>query len=125
MTEIIISCAADPDLAESLNKYLLSSLYSIDKNGITLKDDEIYVEYDGTLAARKTVIDAIHSFIETKEEYKNHQITEFDNLITVGIGSKPGQLMENMLTCEMCNYMTPYQEQLYLHRMTHGNVMIG
>lgn len=125
MAEIIVNCAADPDLACALNKYLLSHLHSIDRDDITLKDDEIYINNDKTSVDRKTIVDAIRSFIEAKKEYKSHQITEFDNIVTVGIPSKPEQMIENMFTCEMCNYMTPYQEQLYLHKMTHGNVMIG
>lgn len=126
MTEVVISCAADADLAGSLHNYLLSRLHAIDKNGIVLEGDEIYVDVGSDTAVnKKRIVEAIHSFTKEEKDYESHQITEFGNMITIGITAKPGALMENLLTCEMCSYMTPYEEQLRLHKMTHGNVMIG
>jgi hypothetical protein len=130
MAEIIINCAADLDLAKALFNYMLSFLNPIDKNvSIELKSDEIYVNYDNDKDlhfSKKDLIDVITSFIKTAKDYGNHQITEFDdNIITIGIPTTSAKLLDNVLTCEMCNYMTPYEKQLRLHRMTHGNVMIG
>lgn len=124
MAEIVVSCAADPDFAKDLNDYLLSSLNS-KKNSITLDGDEIYINEDRASASRKNIIKAIHSFLAKNKNYKDREIAEYGKIITVGIPSKPGRLMESLWTCEMCNYMTQYEEQLRLHKMTHGNVMIG
>jgi len=92
-----------------------------------LESDEIYIQNDEDdfVARRKKIIEAVTSFTKAKKDYENHQITEFGDIITVAIPARPEQLLENILTCEMCNYMSPYEEQLRLHRMTHGNVMIG
>lgn len=126
MVEVVISCAADADLAGALHNYLLSHLHPIDKSDIVLEGDEIYVDIGSDAAVnKKRTVEAIHSFTKEEKDYESHQITEFGNMITVGITAKPGDLMENLLTCEMCSYMTPYEEQLRLHKMTHGNVMIG
>lgn len=96
MAEIIISCAADLDLAKALNDYLLSSLYPIENSSIILENDEIYINDKDAFLSRKKIIEAIRLFIERKKHYENYQITEYDNIITVGVTSKPEQLMENM-----------------------------
>ena len=127
MAEIVISCANDPDFAMALHSHLLLYLHPINKSSIVLESDEIYIQNDEDdfVARRKKIIEAVTSFTKAKKDYENHQITEFGDIITVAIPATPEQLLENILTCEMCNYMSPYEEQLRLHRMTHGNVMIG
>ncbi len=118
---ITINCASDPALAKAIYDYLLT-FQVVDKNDIVLETDEIYVSSNKN---RNITIDAISSFMKSNKDYQGYQITEFGDIIMVGVPRKPEQLMDNILTCDMCNYMTPYEEQLMLHRMTHGNVMIG
>jgi hypothetical protein len=116
---ITISCAADTNLAKGLYDYLHSLPLA---NDISLKEDEIYVD---DKINKDALIRSIREFIGSDPGRAQYQLNEFDDIITIGIPAGAGQIMDNMLTCEMCNYMTPYEEQLYLHRMTHGNVVIG
>jgi hypothetical protein len=123
---LTISCSTDPDLAEALYDYLRLNLHVNHETDIVLETDEIFVSSSqNAIVDKNSVIEAIRSFTESKHEYQNCQIMQFGDILTVGMPAKAGQLMENLLTCDMCNYLTPYQEQLWLHRMTHGNVMKG
>ena len=64
------------------------------KNSITLDGDEIYINEDKASVSRKNIIKAIHSFLSENKNYKEREIAEYGNIITVGITSEPGRLME-------------------------------
>ena len=92
---------------------------------VTLEGDEIVVDA-GSKISKGDVLGALSAFIESDpERYGEYRITEFDDVLIIGIPSGHGQLLEDMEQCDMCNYMTKYEEQLRLRKMTHGNVVIG
>src|SRR5574341_938166 len=114
-TTLTISCSTDADLAEALYDYLRLNLRFSNETDIVLETDEIFVTSShNAIVNKNNVIDAIRSFTNSNHEYQNCEIRQFDDIITVGVPAKAGQLMENLLTCDMCNYITPYQEQLRL-----------
>ena len=107
--KIIVSCAGDSDLAKHLYGYLYSKM-----KGVELVEDEI--EIDGK-AAKKVVAELLNSFVKSNDGLKDYSVIEFGNTFTVGIAIRPEKV--GMHTCELCGYFTPYQEELYTHRMTH------
>jgi hypothetical protein len=107
--KIIVSCAGDSDLAKDVYDYLYSKM-----KGVELVEDEI--EIDGKIA-KKAVADLLNSFVKSNDGLKNYSVIEFGNTFTVGIAIRPEKV--GMHTCELCGYFTPYQEELYTHRMTH------
>lgn len=122
---LTISCSADADMAQAIFDHLQSNLYSKRQNEIELETDEILVKNSSNENLHVAVIDAISSFVKSRPEYENCQVSKFDDVIIVGIPVNSGQLLDNLAGCDMCDYKTPYEEQLRLHRMTHGNVFLG
>lgn len=121
-----ISCSSDPDMAKALFDFLQSNLNVNHQNDIILETDEIFVKSAAdAILDKKTMMDAIRSFTRSKHDYENCQVTKFDDMIIVGVPVNTEQLIDNLQSCDMCDYRTPYQEQLWLHRMTHGNVFLG
>jgi len=106
--KIIVSCAGDSDLAKDLYDYLYSKI-----KGIELVEDEIEINK----ADKKAVASLLDSFVKSSDGLKDYRVIEFGNTFTVGIAIRPEKV--GMHTCELCGYFTPYQEELYTHRMTH------
>ncbi len=120
---VTISCAADSELAAKLYDHLLRTL-SIDTNEhLVREEDEIYIDSEKLGIGRETLLKRIDEFIRTN--LPEYQLTDLDDIVTIGLPASSGEMMGNLLVCEMCSYATPYEEQLHLHKMTHGNVMIG
>jgi len=115
---VTISCAGDADLATKLHNHLLSTLSFVNPEAISLKDDEIYVDLPN-LDSKDTVLKRISEFIGS-DPSSHYQMNELDGIIAIGTPASHKEMMESILTCDMCNYMTAYEEQLRLHRMTHG-----
>lgn len=108
MGKIIVSCAGDSDLARNVYDYLYSKI-----KDVALAEDEI--EIHG--APKKTVASLLDSFVKSDDSLKNYSVIEFGDTFTIGIELSPEKV--GMYSCEMCGYFTPYQEELYTHRMTH------
>ena len=125
---VVIGCATDDELAKNLHGYLQARLQALAYNAtvnVSLESDEIIVDA-GSKISKGDVLGALSAFIESDpDRYGEYRITEFDDVLIIGIPSGHSQLLEDMQQCDMCNYMTKYEEQLRLHKMTHGNVMIG
>lgn len=129
-TTLTISCAMDADLAKAMYDYLKSAAIAGSYYDVALEGDEVYVsagEESWPLQGEQDalIVERISSFLKSSAAYRNHKVMVLGDLVTVGVPAEPGQLMEGILACEMCSYITPFEEQLRLHRMTHGNVMIG
>jgi hypothetical protein len=109
--KIIVSCAGDSDLARGVYDHLNSKIKSAE-----LVEDEIEIEIEGKIT-KKAVSDLLDSFVKSNDGLKSYSIIEFGNTFTIGIAIQPEKV--GMYTCELCGYFTPYQEELYTHRMTH------
>lgn len=125
---VVMSCATDHELAKNLHGYLRARLQAIVDNAKVngmLESDEIIVDA-GSKMSKDDVLDALSAFIESDPDRDGeYRITEFDDALIIGIPSGHGQSLEDMHQCDMCNYMTKYEEQLRQHKMIHGNVLIG
>ena len=121
---ITISCALDTDLAARLCDHLLHTLALGSKESVSLKDDEIYMDITKSRLDRDALVKSIDQFLKSMPT-SHHELVELDDILTIGTPTNSRELMDNLFGCEMCNYLTPYEEQLRLHRMTHGNVLIG
>ncbi|MGI0020545.1 MAG: hypothetical protein ACREAY_08745 [Nitrososphaera sp.] len=92
---------------------------------VSLEGDEVVIDA-GSKISKGDILGALSAFIKSDpDKYDAYRITEFDDVLIIGIPSGHGQLLEDIQQCDMCNYMTKYEEQLRLHKMTHGNVVIG
>ena len=108
MGKIVVSCAGDSDLAKDLYDYLYSKTKDVE-----LVEDEIEIDK----VDKKLIAVLLNSFVKSNDGPKDYSVIEFGNTFTVGIAIRPEKV--GMHTCELCGYFTPYQEELYTHRMTH------
>ncbi|MDQ4100926.1 MAG: hypothetical protein M3115_01890 [Thermoproteota archaeon] len=51
----------------------------------------------------------------------NYSVTEFEDVLVVGI---PKSLDELTVNCEICGYIASDEEDLIIHKRTHGLVFI-
>ncbi len=118
---LIINFAGDIDLANNIYNYFISNSIIQEKIEIKIEEDNIvlsvYNEQD------KKVIQQIRSllqvYLDSFKIYKNHKIIELENILTVGI---PKDIVEisNFVFCEICGYGMSSEEELLVHRRSHG-----
>jgi regulatory protein YycI of two-component signal transduction system YycFG len=125
MSSIVVSCAGDNELAKKVNDYLMDKISSSDDTiCISLAEDELEVvleEKHGV--SRDDIKKHLHDFIKSDPKLlgDRYSITEFDDLYVVGI---PKSLDEMTVNCEMCGYIASGEEDLIIHKRTHGLVFI-
>jgi hypothetical protein len=125
MSSIVVSCAGDNELAKKINDYLMDRINSSDDTiYISLAEDELEVALEEKLGVSKDDIKKLlHDFIQSDPKLlgDRHSITEFDDLFVVGI---PKSLDEMTVNCEICGYIASGEEDLIIHKRTHGLVFI-
>jgi len=125
MSSIVVSCAGDNELARKINDYLMDKINSSDDTiYISLDEDELEVALEEKLGVSKDDIKKLlHDFIQSDPKLlgDRYSITEFDDLFVVGI---PKRLDEMTVNCEICGYIASGEEDLIIHKRTHGLVFI-
>jgi hypothetical protein len=125
MSSIVVSCAGDNELAKKINDYLMDRINSSDDTiYISLAEDELEVALEEKLGVSKDDIKKLlHDFIQSDPKLlgDRYSITEFDDLFVVGI---PKSLDEMTVNCEICGYIASGEEDLIIHKRTHGLVFI-
>jgi regulatory protein YycI of two-component signal transduction system YycFG len=125
MSSIVVSCAGDNELAKKVNDYLMDKINSTDHTiYISLAEDELKIVFEEKLGVSKDDIKKLlHDFIKSHPKLlgDRYSITEFDDLFVVGI---PKSLDEMTVNCEMCGYIASGEEDLIIHKRTHGLVFI-
>ena len=116
---MIINFAGDIDLTNNIYNYFISN--SIINEKIKLEDDNIIIsinsEYDKNVI--KQIRSLLQEYLDSFKIYKNHKIIELENILTVGI---PKDIVEisNLVFCEICGYGMSSEEELLVHRRSHG-----
>jgi hypothetical protein len=123
MSSIVISCAGDNELARKINDYLIDRIVpSKDTIYISLSEDEVEIVLEKLGVSRDEIRKLLHEFIKSNPELADHySITDFDDLFVVGI---PKSLDEMTVNCEMCGYIASSEEDLIIHKRTHGLIFI-
>ena len=69
----------------------------------------------------KQIRSLLQEYLESFKIYKNHKIIELENILTVGI---PKDIVEisNLVFCEICGYGMSSEEELLVHRRSHGMI---
>jgi len=138
--KLIINCiSGDSTFTKEVYDYLYTGLEKqrafedskdirISKELITISEEDnsqIYIDRSA-LVPNGMIKWILQSYLKTNPaKFKDFDVIEIANTFTIGRILHPSKIEELLLTCDMCSYITPYEEQLLLHRMTHGNVMIG
>jgi hypothetical protein len=123
MPSIVISCAGDNELARKINDYLRDRIVpSKDTIYISLSEDEVEIVLEELGVSRDDISKTLHDFIKSDPNLADHySITEFDDIFVVGI---PTSLDEMIVNCEMCGYIASSEEDLNIHKRTHGLIFI-
>jgi hypothetical protein len=123
MTSIIINCAGDNELARKIYGYLIDRIISSkDTTYISLSEDQIEIILEKLGVSRDYIREQLHEFIRTDPELADfYSITEFDDVFVVGILKR---LDEMIVNCEMCGYIASSEEDLNIHKRTHGLIFI-
>jgi Mg-chelatase subunit ChlI len=123
MSSIVINCAGDNELARKINDYLMDRIaLSKDTVYISLSEDEVEIVLEKLGVSREDIRKLLHEFIKSSSDLVDYySITEFDDLFVVGI---PKSLDEMTFNCEMCGYIASSEEDLIIHKRTHGLIFI-
>jgi hypothetical protein len=123
MPSIVISCAGDNELARKINDYLRDRIVpSKDTIYISLSEDEVEIVLEELGVSRDDIRKTLHDFIKSDPNLADHySITEFNDIFVLGI---PTSLDEMIVNCEMCGYIASSEEDLNIHKRTHGLIFI-
>ena len=123
MPSIVISCAGDNQLARKIKDYLEERIVpSKDTMYISLSEDEVEILLEKLGVSRDDIRKFLHDFIKSDPELADrYSINEFDDLFVVGI---PKSLDEMTVNCEICGYIASGEEDLIIHKRTHGLIFI-
>lgn len=124
MPSIVISCAGDNELARKINDYLMDKITpSHDTIYISLSEDELEIVLEKLGVSKDEIRKLLHDFIKSNSELADYySITEFnDNIFVVGI---PKSLDEMTVYCEICGYIASSEDDLNIHKRTHGLIFI-
>jgi hypothetical protein len=119
MPSIVINCAGDNELARKINDYLLAKItQSNDTIYISLSEDELEIVLEKLEVSKANIRKLLKDFIESDPALADHySITEFEDMFVVGI---PKSIDEMIVNCEMCGYIASSEEDLNIHKRTHG-----
>ncbi|HEX2170509.1 MAG TPA: hypothetical protein VHF65_09445 [Nitrososphaera sp.] len=123
MPSIVISCAGDNELARKINDYLEDRIVrSKDTSYISLSEDEVEIVLEKLGVSKDNVKKILYDFIKSHPELADrYSLTEFDDVFIVGI---PKSLDEMTINCEMCGYIASGEEDLIIHKRTHGLIFM-
>jgi hypothetical protein len=124
MSSIIISCAGDNELARKINDYLMDKITkSHDTIYISLSEDELEIILEKLEVSKDEIRKLLQDFIKSNSELVDYySVTEFnDNVFVVGIQKRLDELTAN---CEICGYIASSEDDLNIHKRTHGLIFI-
>ncbi|HJU58546.1 MAG TPA: hypothetical protein VJ583_02255 [Nitrososphaeraceae archaeon] len=114
-----INFAGDITLANNIYNHFISN--SIINEKVKLEEDNIIIsigrEYDKNVI--KQIKSLLQQYLNSFIIYKNYRIFELGNVFTVGI---PKDIVEisKLVFCEICGYGLSNEEELLIHRRSHG-----
>jgi hypothetical protein len=123
MPSILINCAGDNELARKINDYLVGKMtHSNDTTHVLLSEDELEIVVEELEDAKDEIRKLLNEHIKSNPELADYySITEFNDMFIVGI---PKRLDEMTVNCEMCGYIASSEEDLNIHKRTHGLIFI-
>jgi hypothetical protein len=123
MPTIVINCAGDNELARKINDYLMQkTTQSRDTIYISLSEDELEIVLEKLGVSKDEIRKLLNEFMKSNPELADsYSITEFEDMFVVGI---PKSLDEMIVNCELCGYIASSEEDLNVHKRTHGLIFI-
>jgi len=119
LTHILINFAGDVHLAQAVKCYLSSHLVFSDIFMIEPEEDEISISLEKNYErnGNRLVKEIVRNYLDS-HNLTGYQITELENILTVGIPKDIGEI-STLLMCEICGWRMTTEEELLVHRRTH------
>jgi hypothetical protein len=123
MPSIVINCAGDNELARKINDYLMAYItQSNDTIYISLSENEPEIVLEELGVSKANIRKLLKDFIKSNPDLADYySITEFEDMFVVGM---PKSIDEMTVNCEMCRYIAYSEEDLNIHKRTHGLIFI-
>jgi hypothetical protein len=124
MPTIVISRAGDSEFARKINNYLMSTIRVPSKDTIYISpsEDEVEIVLEKLGVSMEDIRKILYDFIKSDPELGDrYSITEFDDVVIVGI---PKSLDEITINREMCGYIALSEEDLIIHKRIHGLIFV-
>jgi hypothetical protein len=115
--QLVVSCAGDNELAKKLHSYLTSKFSSAPYDLISLREDEVTIQNMELGIKNAAVRKFLDEFVGSNPDLAGYSITEFGDIFTIGVAQS---LDKVVLTCEMCGYLARHEDELNIHKRTHG-----
>jgi hypothetical protein len=118
-SSIVINCAGDNELARKINDHLMDKIpQSGETIYISLSEDEVEIILEKLEVSKEDIRKLLHEFIKSNPDLADvYSIAEFEDMFVVGI---PKSLDEMTANCEICGYIASSEEDLTIHKRTHG-----
>ena len=123
---IIVSCAGDSNLAKNLYDYMATAHFKGSNNGfatdsvgdyVSLNSDEIEIPGEATVPRIKAVQSVVADYLDSNPGLSDYSLTTFEHVLMI---SKLIGLEKVVLSCEMCGFVALHDEELRVHRTSHG-----
>jgi len=118
---LIINFAGDTDLANNMYNYFISNSIINKKIEIKVEEDNLVISIfnEQTKKIDKQIRSLLQEYLDSFTTYRNYQISELENIITVGIPKDIAEI-STLVFCEICGYGMSSEEELLVHRRSHG-----
>jgi len=118
---LIINFAGDTDLANNMYNYFISNSIINKKIEIKIEEDNLVISIfnEQTKKIDQQIRSLLQEYLDSFTTYRNYQISELENIITVGIPKDIAEI-STLVFCEICGYGMSSEEELLVHRRSHG-----
>jgi hypothetical protein len=118
---LIINFAGDTDLANNMYNFFISNSIINKKIEIKIEEDNLVISIfnEQTKKIDKQIRSLLQEYLDSFTTYRNYQISELENIITVGIPKDIAEI-STLVFCEICGYGMSSEEELLVHRRSHG-----
>jgi hypothetical protein len=122
-SSIVINCAGDNELARKINDHLMDKIpQSGETIYISLSEDEVEIILEELEVSKEDIRKLLNEFIKSNPDLADvYSIAEFEDVFVVDI---PKSLDEMTANCEICGYIASSEEDLIIHKRTHGLIFI-
>jgi hypothetical protein len=118
VVDILINFAGDVFLAEAVKDYLSSKGIILDIHMTPNRDEiSISIQENNIRKGNMLIKEILRNYLD-EHNLTKHNVTEFENILTVGIPKKIEDI-SNLLMCEICGWRVNTEEELLIHRRTH------
>ena len=118
VVDILINFAGDVFLAEAVKDYLSSKGFVLNINMTPNRDEiSISIQENNIRKGNSLIKEILRNYLD-EHNLTKYNITEFENILTVGIPKKIEDI-SNLLMCEICGWRLNTEEELLVHRRTH------